>query len=582
MAKTINSDLIRGNINTIILKALYDGDRYGYDIIKEIELKSHGQYILKQPTLYSCLKRLENQGFIEAYWGEQTSNGGRRKYYRLTEAGKEIFKQSQDEYEYSRTVIDKLISDNQYDLSSLTPLVNTESDDETEDLSEKDAPKTLISEPQQLSMDVSELEVATHTESETEEVIIEETVEVEDSVCDSKIIETVNEYVQPAPVFAEVESNDANNKIENNVEAIKNESTAKLSENADTNYEIPKINNTEYINSLLNQNTGSYFYRTDDNIEIKNNNNSINTVQTSNDVDDDIEKRLEALRASYHQEIEQSDENSNQTTYQPQNVFATQKSNNTTPPLSFSANEKAENYENGFFRYNVQHSGITDQQKEEPITYRSLASLIKEEPSKPQTQPIIPNPKPVSIKEQIKIRNFGKLSESIEELGENVKLRPHYDTKHDYKKQYYYRDSYLRLFHFGIMFLMMLMEVFMIYIIGKRAIGANTSYDIPFYIISIIACFLLPVFAGAIYIYRPNSKKRNDFNLKSSMIFRLVVTIQLILIVYALNIWMGMPITFDGKYFVTLALPLIFAINFPVSALIFNILRKKEKFALKE
>ena len=49
MTKTINSDLIRGNINTIILKALYSGDRYGYDIIKEIEDKSHGQYIRNQP-----------------------------------------------------------------------------------------------------------------------------------------------------------------------------------------------------------------------------------------------------------------------------------------------------------------------------------------------------------------------------------------------------------------------------------------------------------------------------------------------------------------------------------------------------
>ncbi|MCL2256370.1 MAG: PadR family transcriptional regulator, partial [Firmicutes bacterium] len=69
MLNTINSDLIRGNINTIILKALFEGDRYGYDIIKEIEQKSSGQYKLKQPTLYSCLKRLEVQGFVRSYWG---------------------------------------------------------------------------------------------------------------------------------------------------------------------------------------------------------------------------------------------------------------------------------------------------------------------------------------------------------------------------------------------------------------------------------------------------------------------------------------------------------------------------------
>ena len=50
----INSDLIRGHINTIILRTLYDGDKYGYEIISEIEEQSKNQYVLKQPTLYSA------------------------------------------------------------------------------------------------------------------------------------------------------------------------------------------------------------------------------------------------------------------------------------------------------------------------------------------------------------------------------------------------------------------------------------------------------------------------------------------------------------------------------------------------
>ncbi|MDR0426927.1 MAG: PadR family transcriptional regulator [Clostridiales bacterium] len=129
MSNTINSDLIRGNINTIILKALYDQDRYGYDIIKEIEVKSRGQYILKQPTLYSCLKRLETQGFIRAYWGTDHSNGGRRKYYTLTDMGKEVFSKNQNEYEYSRTIIDQLISDKDYDLETLLPYIDNGYDD---------------------------------------------------------------------------------------------------------------------------------------------------------------------------------------------------------------------------------------------------------------------------------------------------------------------------------------------------------------------------------------------------------------------------------------------------------------------
>lgn len=115
--KTISSDLIRGHINTIILRSLYDGDKYGYEILAEIEQKSHGQYSLKQPSLYSALKRLEREGYITSYWGGSVG-GGRRKYFSLTDSGKEIAEKNQSEWEYSRTVIDSLISDKDFDFEN--------------------------------------------------------------------------------------------------------------------------------------------------------------------------------------------------------------------------------------------------------------------------------------------------------------------------------------------------------------------------------------------------------------------------------------------------------------------------------
>ncbi len=154
---SINSDLIRGHIDTIILKALQAGDRYGYDIIKEIEHKSGGQYVIKQPTLYSCLKRLEVQGFVKSYWGTK-SIGGRKKYFTLTELGKELFLRNKSDWDYSRDVINKLISDDDYsaaypaqtdnveenDTAMETPVIasedmpSNESDNENEIVSEND------------------------------------------------------------------------------------------------------------------------------------------------------------------------------------------------------------------------------------------------------------------------------------------------------------------------------------------------------------------------------------------------------------------------------------------------------------
>lgn len=153
----ISADLIRGHINTIILRTLYERDKYGYEIIEEIERKSHGQYSLKQPTLYSALKRLETQGYINAYWKtDEVSLGGRRKYYTLTDSGREITEKNQAEWEYSRTVIDNLISDRSFDFSqpaptpvdfkilkkstSRVPIVKDDDDDEDDEKELKEKP----------------------------------------------------------------------------------------------------------------------------------------------------------------------------------------------------------------------------------------------------------------------------------------------------------------------------------------------------------------------------------------------------------------------------------------------------------
>lgn len=67
--ENVSSDLIRGHIDTIILKILQESDNYGYEIIKTIFKKTGGEYELKEPSLYTSLKRLEKDKLIESYWG---------------------------------------------------------------------------------------------------------------------------------------------------------------------------------------------------------------------------------------------------------------------------------------------------------------------------------------------------------------------------------------------------------------------------------------------------------------------------------------------------------------------------------
>ena len=102
------SDLIRGNIDAIILSALRDGDSYGYEILKEIAEASDGEYEMKEPSLYTSLKRLERQGFVESYWGDE-SQGARRKYYRVTVLGIQELKEATKRWARVRRIIDKLL-----------------------------------------------------------------------------------------------------------------------------------------------------------------------------------------------------------------------------------------------------------------------------------------------------------------------------------------------------------------------------------------------------------------------------------------------------------------------------------------
>lgn len=106
--QNINSDLIRGHIDTIILNVLLDGDNYGYEIMKAVFAHSGNEYELKEPSLYTSLKRLEKQGHIKSYWGDE-SQGGRRKYYHITESGKTAYETALAQWRTAQKIINRLL-----------------------------------------------------------------------------------------------------------------------------------------------------------------------------------------------------------------------------------------------------------------------------------------------------------------------------------------------------------------------------------------------------------------------------------------------------------------------------------------
>ena len=104
----ISSDFLKGFTDTMILRLLLDGDKYGYDILKLIHQNSDSSYELKEATMYSSLKRQELDGNITSYWGDETQ-GGRRRYYKITDKGTQTYLNNKSSWEYARGILDRLL-----------------------------------------------------------------------------------------------------------------------------------------------------------------------------------------------------------------------------------------------------------------------------------------------------------------------------------------------------------------------------------------------------------------------------------------------------------------------------------------
>ena len=104
----ISSDVIRGYIDVMILRVLYDGDSYGYEISKRITDISKTRYVMKETTLYSAFSRLEKLEYLRSYPGSY-SGGRERTYYTLTESGRQYYRLKCEEWAFTKDLIAKFI-----------------------------------------------------------------------------------------------------------------------------------------------------------------------------------------------------------------------------------------------------------------------------------------------------------------------------------------------------------------------------------------------------------------------------------------------------------------------------------------
>jgi PadR family transcriptional regulator PadR len=86
------TELLQGTLDLLILKTLAPGSLHGYAIAQRIQQRSDDMLVVEEGSLYPCLYRMEEKGWITAEWGK-SENNRRAKYYGLTRAGRKQLEQ---------------------------------------------------------------------------------------------------------------------------------------------------------------------------------------------------------------------------------------------------------------------------------------------------------------------------------------------------------------------------------------------------------------------------------------------------------------------------------------------------------
>lgn len=623
---SINSDLIRGHIDTIILKALQDGDRYGYDIIKEIEQKSGGKYLIKQPTLYSCLKRLEVQGFVKSYWGSK-SIGGRKKYFTLTDMGKELFLRNQHDWKYSRDVIDSLISDEDFGENEIVSV----NDNNVADMSGETNPEALADD----SVKSDELEVTQNnvdiTRQSSDSASNENAVD-ENANINLDIIEQNNtvssEDIENANLTETIVSQESENNVETNQNRDVNDVQNFVNENDDTEREVESesVNSDDDINvcdessalidSIYAQQQSDSYIKDVENAEYTPT-EPISSNEYFNDSFYDYGDNVSESDCSIIERADVSDQNANSDGSGELNLSDDYNSaaDETTiwrkksDRSSENSQSNASNSE--FFSYHETGASNNSEEIESIIEHEYssvIASLIENNTISTSgssanirtegydfddgsdTSNIVRYNESDNVSndeaERIEKSDLGALREEIRESsGEKLAIRTHNDaTIKKFNSKHYYYANRLRLLKNGILYAFMLIEICCcFYFIEVKHNSFNvTKFNLYMYIAAVILATSMPVYAFARALADYYYRKRINFSPRNSVLFSIAVFILVSMIVFFLNVYAGLLVGEVNNYISTLILPIVLSTNFIVDAVTFNALYKSHSYSIED
>lgn len=625
----------RGSVNDTILKTLVGGDKYGYEIIKEVEEYSDGKIVLKQPSLYSSLTRFEEKGYVSSYWGD-SDIGGRRHYYHLTEKGHAYYlSQTQNK-------------DNKNIKPVTVPIENVvfkqQPNDSLVSIQNTDVPTQTINE---ISKDDNGLP------SEVMENQVLEETEMP-AIVDFKEVETVPQDILYdhsfhilTPIEEKIDKDTINIKQSDDIQNTQVQNTNLTQFDSQTLHSDNEPTKDNSHSSSLNENK---VYKSDEDEELwseiklsaKSNNKicakspnkhlyftkrkkaqkvvlDVDGIYKLRDADyvprkekqvsriiDNVGKRIPNKNFGYAgyskpstPPKELTDEERrirNENFLNKFNSLTKSRLKPVTPKPEVSPEPKVEiDYRS---KLDIFNTNDNEDEKQETLnennnTQNNLFNYIEEEPEESHTNQdfVVTNSQDVVEDEDDKFIDFEPVdfetkSENkkyIEEISniphqENVKIN-RYENKTNAvlsDKSYVLINKVKCLFGFLMMLIMIAEITISLFIFKSNGLifENDKAVFICAYILSIVVSlgFMLPI------LFNPNEHKLNSFKLKYAMVFGILTFLISIILVYCFNSLAGFELD-NFKYFaVKLILPLILTFNFVILPPLYGTIIKSKKF----
>lgn len=623
----VSSDMIRGHIDTIILLSLSDEDKHSNEIREEIEKKADGKYKVKQGTFYSALQRLSKQGLITEY-RSSAKDSIRRKYFHLTEKGKKYVEDNISQWNYSRSVINNMIfnENSEPDEIKTENVVVNELQYEFENLIREDVDDYVLTEKNddlneyfdKLNNTLKELTPPPQTFYEdpvlddfNDEQIVNNDINVSDNIVHEEIIEdeenaykdeqSENSHVAK---FYELNDSELTEQSTENIEdsfIVENEIQTKADINDDY-AENESFSSTFNENEIIIENT------IEDAIPVIVDDNEENLLNTSANDEIDVNEKTDNINSTrdvFDLELEVLS-NKNTTDEKVEEKFV---QNDTLPDNSYVNSDeilfgKSEEKE----LYDSLLEKLFPKKNQTPFVNTQFEDKYSENNQVAEQKVVIEDEEKVETTQQTTTRVETSYSprNDVYNPTENISKKtnnsgyyypPTRNEKFDYsdvlklarqegfkvrasnsaslpnKEQKIFINK-LNLHTSLLFFVAFILELLVLFL----TIKFNQGFSVWFYIISLIAFSIVPISFWIIYLKNKNKTVSNINKFRDSIEVVFIIALNLILLICAIAIISDINFYSARDLLKYLIIPIIYVLNLPLFFIIKYILLEKKGY----